>query len=57
MIRDICPSRDDAQPHIFRPGETLCVNCYAPGGLTKLELWVAGAKSFRPTTKTNGGQA
>ena len=56
MMRDICAAKDDAQPHSFRPGEPLCTFCYAPGGQTKLELWVAGTRAFQPTTKTKGGQ-
>lgn len=59
MMRDICAARDDAQPHSFRPGEPICNFCCAPnpGPKTKLELWVAGARAFQPTTNTKGGQA
>ena len=28
FMKDICPCRDDAQPHIFRDGR--CVLCYIP---------------------------
>lgn len=52
---DICASRDDAQPHIFRPGETKCSFCYAPGGQTKLELWEANVAGWY-STLTKGGQ-
>lgn len=39
MARDICPSRDDAQPHIYG-ADGYCRLCGAPGANVRREVMI-----------------